>query len=328
MISIFKALNPFNILWLAIVLLLTRVGYLLNLPSKIDFAFAEPLSRLLLPASFEYAISPLENILLVCLIVFIQALLLNYLVNHFNLLGKPTFLPALMYITLSGLFKPFLVLSTPLLCNFLAIWMLYKLFSFYKNKDAKSEAFDMGMIVAIGSIFYLPFIFLFLLIWIALFIFRPFNWREMIAAVIGYITIFFFLAVYYFLNDNLNQFYNIWIPLTAKFPINIQINYLNYVVLIPVIIILVLGLVKLQQNFLKSYVQVRKSFQLLFVFFLVALLAFYVETPFHLTHFLLCVVPAAIFFSYYFLLARVRWFYETLFFLLLICMIWFQFNNF
>src|SRR5947208_3172003 len=109
------------------------------------------------------------------------------------------------------------------------------------------------MIVAVGSIIYLPFIFLFLIIWIALFIFRPFSWREMIAAVIGYITIFFFLAVYYFLNNSLNQFYDIWIPLTTKFPVSININYLNYLVLVPVIVILVLCLVKLQQNFLKSY---------------------------------------------------------------------------
>jgi hypothetical protein len=328
MVSIFKALNPLNILWLAILLLLTRVGYLVNVPAKIDFAFAAPFSRLLVPFNYTYSISPLQNILLACLVVYIQAILLNQLVNHFNLLGKPTFLPALMYVALSGLFTPFLVLSAPLLCNFLVIWMLYKLFSFYKNKDSKSEAFDLGMIVAIGSIIYLPFIFLFILIWMALLIFRPFNWREMMAAVIGYITVFFFLAVFYFLKDSLNHFYNIWIPLATKFPLSVNIKYLNYLVLVPVAVILALYLVKLQQNFLKSYIQVRKSFQLLFLFFMVALLSFYVEAAFQLTHFLLCAVPAAIFFSYYFALARVRWFYETLFFLLLICIIWFQFNTF
>jgi hypothetical protein len=73
-----------------------------------------------------------------------QALLLNYLVNHFNLLGRPTFLPALMYVTLTALFTPFMVLSAPLICNFLVIWMLFKLFSFYKSDDAKSTLMIWG----------------------------------------------------------------------------------------------------------------------------------------------------------------------------------------
>jgi hypothetical protein len=40
------------------------------------------------------------------------------------------------------------------------------------------------------------------------------------------------------------------------------------------------------------------------------------------------VVPVAVFFSYYFLYAKRKWFYETLFAILLIGIIYFQFNNF
>jgi hypothetical protein len=329
MIRFFKALNPLNILWLAIILLISRAGYLLNAPDKTAFAFAEPFARLLIvPGMYLNAASTNYNVLAACVIVFIQALLLNHLVNHYNLLGKPTFLPALMYVTSSALFTPFLVLSPPLLCNFLVIWMLFKLFSFYKSNDVKSTAYDLGMIVAIGSVIYLPFIYLFLVLWIALIIFRPLSWREVIAGVVGYATIFFFLAVYYYLNNSLGQFYSIWLPLGTKFPGSINIHYYSYIVLIPVIVILGLCFVKLQQNFFKSYVQVRKSFQLLFVVFLVAGLSFYVKTPFNLNHFLLCAVPCAVFFSYYFLYAKNKWFYESLYLLLLISIIYFQFNTF
>jgi Family of unknown function (DUF6427) len=328
MINIFKALNPLNILWMIILLIVLRAGYLINGPGKIEFAFAEPFARLLLPASYQFQITPPFNILLAGIIVFIQALLLNHLVNHFNLLSKPTFLPALMYITVSALFMPFLVLSPPLVCNFLVIWMLFKLFTFYKSHDAKSVAYDLGMIVAVGSIIYLPFIYLFLSIWIALIIFKPFDWREAMAGIMGYITIFFFLAVYYYLNNSLGQLYNIWEPLRTKFPDSITINYYNYLVLIPVIVILVLCFLTLQQNFFRSYVQIRRSFQLLFVIFLIGALSYFVKDAFQLNHFLLCAVPAAVFFSYYFLYARRKWFYETLFALLLISILYFQFNTF
>jgi hypothetical protein len=328
MINVFKALNPLNILWLAILLFALRAGYLLNVPANLNFAFADPFSRLLLPVNYQYAFPPMYNVLLAEAVVFAQALLLNHLVNHFNLLGKPTFLPALMYVTLSGLFAPFLILSPMLLCNFLIIWMLFKLFSFYKSNDAKAAAYDLGLIVAIGSLIYLPFIYMFLVIWVALFLFRPFNWREVLAGVLGYITIFFFLAVYYYLNDSLIRFVAIWMPLGTKFPDKITINYYNYLILIPVIAIFVLCFFKLQQNYFKSYVQTRKSFQLLFILFLVGGLSFYIKAAFQLNHFVLCAVPAAVFFAYYFLYARARWFYESLYILLLIGIVYFQFNTF
>ncbi|MDB5135274.1 MAG: beta-carotene 15,15-monooxygenase [Mucilaginibacter sp.] len=328
MIKLFRSFNPLNIIWLVVFLFVLRIGYGYNNSVKTEFSFIELFSRLLIPASYQYVISSSFNLFLAGALVFMQALLINYLINHYNILGKSSFLPALMYIVASGLFAPFLVLSPPLVCNFLLIWMLFKLFDFYKGDDAKSISYDLGMIVAIGTLIYLPFIYMFLAIWIALIIFRPFDWREWVACILGFVTIFFFLAVFYFLNDKLGQFYNIWLPLGTKFPAHININYYNYMVLIPVICILVFCFFKLQQNFFKSYVQTRKSLQLLFFVFLIGGFSFYVRANFHLDHFLLCAVPTAVFFAYYFLYASSRWFYETLFILLLVSIVYFQFNTF
>jgi hypothetical protein len=328
LIKIFRIYNPLNAILLAIILLFLRIGYALHAPANMEFTFVEPFARPLVPFAYEHIFSTGVNLFLAAVLVFIQALLLNYLINHYNLLSKPTFLPALMYVTASGLFPPFLVLSAPLICNFLVIWMLFKLFDFYKSEDAKSPAYDLGMIVALGTLIYFPFIYLFLVIWIALIIFKPFKWREWVAGIVGYATIFFFLAVYYYLSNHLNQFYDIWLPLGAKFPKSIIINYYNYIVLAPVALILLLCFVKLRQNFFKSYVQVRKSFQLLFFIFLVAGLSFYVRAEFNLNHFLLCTIPCAVFFAYYFLYANNKWIFETLYLLLLISIIYFQFNTF
>jgi hypothetical protein len=328
MINIFRTYNPLSILWLVILLFGLRLGYAFHAPANIEFTFVEPFARLLMPLPYEHYFSTGSNIFLAAVLVLIQALLVNSLVNKYNLLSKPTFLPAIMYVAISGLFMPFITLSAPLVCNFLVIWMLFKLFELYKSDDAKSTVFDLGMIVAIGTLLYFPFIYLFLVIWIALIIFRPFNWREWVVGTVGFATIFFFLAVFYYTHDQLGRFYDIWLPLGSKFPNSIHINYYNYVVLIPVIIILVLCFIKLRGNFFKSYVQVRKSFQLLFFAFLIAGLSFYVKAQFNLNHFLLCAVPAAIFFAYYFLYATNKWVYETLFFLLLIGIVYFQFNTF
>jgi hypothetical protein len=328
MVSLFRNYNPLNIFWLALLLIILRICHLFTAPSHVEFVFVESFARSLIPVTYEHAFSLPVNMALAGILVFIQALLLNYIVNFYNLLSKPSFLPALMYVTVASLFTPFLTLSPPLICNFLVIWMLYKVLAFYKSTDVKANAYDLGMIVAVGSIFYLPFIYFFLIIWIALLIFRPFDWRDWAAAVMGYATIFFFLAVSYYLTDHIHDFIKIWDPLGTRFPVKFNINYYNYLLLIPVILILVLCFFKLQGNFFKSYILVRKTFQLLFCAFIIAGVAFYVKADFRLNHFLLCAVPATIFFSYYFLYAAKRWFYETLYFLLFIGIIYFQFNTF
>lgn len=328
MINAFRTYNPLNILWLAIILFLLRAGYFYSAPATLTFTYLEPFARLFAPGASQYIFPPVVSIFLAGAVVFGQALLVNHLVNQYNLLGKPSFLPALMYIVLSGLFTPFLVLSPPLICNFLLIWMFYKLFALYKADDAKSVTYDLGMIVALGSLIYFPFIYLFLAIWAALLLFRPFNWREWIIGIMGYATIYFFLAVAYYLGDKLPMFYAIWTPLTTKFPTHVSIDYYTYLVLIPVTAITILGTISLRQVFFRSYVQVRKSFQLLFIVFLITGLSFYVKAQFSLTHFLLCVIPLTVLFAYYFLYANLRWFYESLFIILLAGMIYFQFNNF
>jgi hypothetical protein len=186
----------------------------------------ESFVRPLLPVTNVNALSLPVNMLLAGIVVLIQAVLLNYIVNFYNL-SKPSFLPALMYVTVSGLFSQFLTLSQPLICNFFVLWMIFKLLSFYKSGDVKSTAYDLGMIVALGSIFYLPFIYFFLVIWIALVIFRPFDWRDWAASFMGYVTIFFFLAVVYYLTGHIHDFYKIWLPLGTPFPNTVNFNYYN-----------------------------------------------------------------------------------------------------
>lgn len=328
MINVFKALNTLNILWLAVITFVLRAGYLFNVPAKPGFEFSGAYARLLIPAVNQYPFSPFLNIIFASFVVYVQALLINQLVNYYNLLGKPTLLPALMFVTISSLFTPFVMLSPPLICNFLIIWMAFKLFSLYKSKDAKPTAFDLGMIVAAGSIIYLPFACLLLIVWIGLIIFRPIYWREFLAVIVGFTTVFFFLAVYYYVNNSIGKFYEIWGAFATKLPGNIILNYYNYLVLVPLSVIAVLCFIKVQQNFFRSYVQTRKSFQLILILFFITALAFYVKAAAGTSHFLLCAVPASIFFSYYFLKAKLKWFYESLYLLLFLLIIYFQFNTF
>ncbi|WP_257666123.1 DUF6427 family protein [Parapedobacter tibetensis] len=325
MINQFRKYTPLNILLLSIIGLLLCLGVFIHLPENLMPVFFEPAISNFTGTLYPENISPEANVVITLILTIIQGLLINRVVNDFNLVGRPGFLAALMYMVLASLILPFLVLSPILICNFLSIWMLSKLLSIYRRAEIKPLMFDLGMIVALGSLVYFPFIVMLLLLWFSLVVFRPFNWREWIAAFIGFLTVYFLLGVVYLWFDRLGEFYEIWLPLTHPFPTSIHMEIYDYLVLLPVVLILVLFAFTLRQNFFKSVVHIRKSFQLLFCMLMLSIVSFYLNPDYAINHFLLAVPPISIYMAYYFNYATKRWFYESVFALLLLTILYFQF---
>ncbi len=325
MIKQFRSLNPVNVILLIGFAIFLRLGIFLKLPDQVSFDFIEPFTKFLISIPLENAFSPSANVLIAMLIMLVQAFIFNNIVNHYNLLGKPTFLPALLYVTTSSLLTPFVLLSPTLICNFLVLWMISKFLNMYRRDDVRPVMFDLGMIVGLGTLIYFPFISMLPLLWVSLIIFRPFYWREWATGIIGFVTVFFFLAVFYYWNDSLDQFYRIWLPLATPFPTRLQFNIYQYLVLLPLLLIFILSVVQLRQNFFKSFVQIRKSFQLLFFMFMLGLISYYLKTDFRVYHFLLCAPPAAVLMAYYFLHAgKKRWVYESVYLILVGFIVYFQ----
>ncbi|QPH37808.1 beta-carotene 15,15'-monooxygenase [Pedobacter endophyticus] len=325
MINQFRKLSPINLLLLLAYTFFMRMAIFYEMPPQLNFDFLEPFARLLINIDLDNAFSPGANIFFATILVFVQALIFNKVVNNHNLLSKPSFLPGLMFITGTSLFMPFMTLSPALIANFFLIWIIDKFLKLGKSANSITTVFDIGMIIALGTLIYFPFMAMILMIFLALLLFRPFSWREWLAGLIGFMTVFFFLAVFYYWNDNLTSFYQIWKPLGNKFPSVFKINYNDYLVLIPVVIIIILASLQLRENFFRSFISTRKGFQLLFFMFVVAGASLYLKPSFRIWHFLLCVPPGAVLLAYYFSNAKKRWFYETLFFLFVLSVQYFLF---
>lgn len=324
MINQFRSLHPLNLLLLVAYLIFMRIAIFLNLPPELSFEILEPYTKLFINLPKD-AFSSEANVFLAALITLVQALIFNRIINNHGLLAKPSYLPALLYVTGTSLFLQFLILSPALICNFLLIIIIDKFLKLSKTSSAMSIMFDVGMIIAIGTLIYFPFILMLLMLWLSLLMYRAFSWREWISGLLGFLTIFMFVAVFYYWNDNIHRFIDIWQPLTNKFPHNLQINYDDYLVLIPVGIIMILAALQLRENFFRSFISTRKAFQMLFFMFLVSIFSFYTKRGVTVAHFLLCVPAGAVLLAYYFSNAKKRWFYETLFAILVICIQYFLF---
>lgn len=328
MIGQFKTLNPLNIFFLVIIAILLRLVFAYNLTLDASQPFAALFQNLLIPHQYYSNLSVLGNISIAGLLVLIQALLFNGIVNKHNLLGKQTYLPALLYVLFCSSLMPFLTLSLPLVCNFFVLYIFNKLLLTYKQPDAVTMFFDIGLVIGIATTIYFPLACLLFLVWVCLIVLRPFYWREWMSSIIAFFTIMFFLGVYYYYHQNLSILINRWQPFTMPTNFLENQNLNQFWVLIPLVFIVFLGLIKLSGNFFKSFVLVRKGFFILLFMAIVLSISFYLNPNFPLNHFTLLATPFAFLMAYYFLNAKRKWIYETLFLSFMIAIIYFQFGFF
>lgn len=324
MINQFRTLNPLNLLLLFAYTFFMRMAIFADLPAALQFEFLESYAKFLITIPAD-SISPLSNVVFAGILIFVQSILFNRIINNHSLLNKPGYLPALLYVTAASLFMPFFILSPTLICNFLLILIMDKFLKIGKSANAIMIMFDIGMIIAIGTLIYFPFIVMLVMLWLSLLLYRSFSWREWVSGLVGFLTIFFFLGVYYYWNGSLSLFYKIWLPLGNKFPSVFKINFNDYLVLVPVILMIILASLQLRENFFRSFISTRKAFQMLFFMFIISILSFYTKPDFRIYHFLLCVPPGSVLLAYYFSNARKRWFYESLFLVLVFAIQYFLF---
>ena len=320
-----RQFSPINIALVTVIGTLLCLGAFFHLPEQLMPVVMEPAVSNFMGWSFGEGLSPSANVLVTLLLTLLQAFLLNKVVNDFNFMGKPNFLVALLFMTLVSLFLPFLVLSPTLICNFLTIWMISKLFNIYKQPDVKGLMFDLGMITALGSLVYFPFIVMLLLLWIALIVFRPFIWREWLTPILGFVVIYFLIGVLYYWLGRLDEFIAVFSPFTNPFPTTLNVDMHDYFVAIPVLIALVGFLFVLRDQYFRSVVHIRKSFQLLFYMLVLIAASFYLNEHITINHFLLCAPPLAVYLAFYFSHAKVKWLYEGLYLVIVLTILYFQF---
>lgn len=320
-----RKFTPINIFIVCLIGSFLCLGAFLHLPKELKPLLLEPAINNLIGLEVGSNLTPSFNVLLTLILTLLQAFLLNRIINHHNFMGKPNFLTALLYMTLVSLFLPFLVLSPTLICNFITIVMIGKLLNMYKQPDVKGLMFDLGMIVAIGSLIYFPFIVMLLLLWIALVIFRPFIWREWATPLIGFATIYFLLGVIYYWVDRLPEYKAIFTPFGNPLPTTLHVDFHDYLVVIPIGLALLLFLAVLKDQYFRSVVHIRKSFQLLFFMIMLIIASFYLNKNISINHFLLCAPPIAIYLGYFFSFAKTKWLYETLYAIIIATILYFQF---
>ena len=302
----FKANNPYNTFLLLIYGLLLKLPMFLHptfpTPQQTDgFLFKALLAQLSIIGNSVPAIYPIISFLL----LYTQAVTFNKLANDQRLMQKPNYLTGMAYLLITSLFKEWNILSAPLIVNSLLIWVWANMSGLNNNKNAKSTLFNIGIIIGVSTFFYFPSIAFAILIIVGLTVTRPFKLAEWLIALLGIFTPYYFLLAYVFLTDKWKGYK------LPGFSVSLPRFYESRWALAAIIIVLVataIGLFFIQQNFRRQLVQTRKSWNLVFLYFLVAVFIPFINTTHSFQYWILCAVPLSAFVGSAFLYPGKKWF--------------------
>lgn len=121
------------------------------------------------------------------LVLFISFLLVNFNTSHF-FINERTFLPAAIFVLLSGLFPQYQLLNPVLPASVLLILAIRRIMDAYRKPGTAFNFFDASLLIGTGSLFYANLVWFGILSIVGISILRTGNIKELIISVIGLIT--------------------------------------------------------------------------------------------------------------------------------------------
>ncbi len=246
------------------------------------------------------------------IILFSQATLLNSICNYHKMLPRASYLPGMSYILVTSLLPDWGHFSAPLLINSIMIWCWYRMVALYNSSTPVSAIFNIGFLLGIATLLYIPAIAFLILLFFALLIMRPFRIQEWFIGFIGFTAPFYFLIlVLYFVHQL--HWQNLVPRIRFTFPAipgSVWIIASISLLIIPFII----GGIFVQNNLNKMLIHIRKSWSLLLVFLIAAILVIIINKAGSYENWIVTAMPFAVFHAaayYYpgnrFLISLLHW---------------------
>lgn len=199
----FKSNHPFTILLLILVgVMLWADGFLFYKHTPVLYENVAPLYGLV--EGFVKN-SPFISLITSFVIMVLQAFMLNKVITDKNLIDRNSFLPALFYMVLMSSSFNLFGLHPVWFANFFVIISINKIFDVFNEDDVFLEIFNVGFLLSIASLFYQPAIWYIIIVIGALITYYLFNIRGILASLIGFVTPYLFVSLYYFWFDMLPE---------------------------------------------------------------------------------------------------------------------------
>lgn len=265
-----KSNQPFYFLLIPFVATVFWIKSLLS-PMAFPFFPDEDMMILYQPVSMLLGKNPLvSSIVALFFIILLVFLILKLNVQYAYIRGR-SFLPSSLFIIITSGLHELHAMHPVYFAALFLILAIDRIFDSYEKDIIHSNAFESGVFLAIGSLFYLNLVFFFPILWIGFIIIKPkVNWREFILSLLGFVLPWAAAFMFYAATGQTDTLFRILtanityhqVFLKGNLPIQVYIGYLLFLTFLASIFIV--------GQYDEKKISSRKYFKTFFWIFLIA----------------------------------------------------------
>ena len=265
-----KLNQPYHILLIPIIAAALWIKSFMN-PVIFPFYPGEDMMILYQPIKFLLNKNPLASNIVAMIFIVLLAFLILKLNVQYSFIRVKTFLPSSLFVLITSGMHDLHAMHPVYPAALFLILTIDRIFSAYDKEIIHSNAFDAGIFLAIGSLFYLNLVFFFPFLWAGLVTLKPkVNWREYILTALGFILPWLAAFTYYLISGRTDElihtletnFTSHQIFLRGSLPDQIYIGFL--------VLLTLLGSYTLLAQYDEKRISSRKYFKAFFWIFLIS----------------------------------------------------------
>jgi hypothetical protein len=313
LLKIFKSNQPAAVIFMVLLGISLWIKSLLHPAADEIFFNNHPMP---LYAMLQYLLgSGFASRFVALILLIIAGFMLIRLNSKFIFIQDRTYLPLLFLLLIAGSSKVFQQLNPVIPAAIFVLLALERMLSTYRVDKLSLYPFEAAFMIAVASMFYSPAAFFLVMIWIAVAILRPGYWREWVYTLLGFSMPYLFLYSYYYLSGinistqsrTLLDF--MFLHYSPGVPSNSYRLFLIYLTLL----VLIAG-VSIIRYYPAKKILARRTFMLLFWWFLTVSVVFLVLPSVSTEILILAAIPISYVLAHFFLYARsLNWIKELLF---------------
>lgn len=323
-----KALKSNQPLYFLLIPLIALALWIRSFIHPVAFSLYPGEDMMILYKPLNYIIG--TNLLLNNIIAMVFTILLAFLILKLNVqyafIKLRTFLPPSLFILITSGMPDLHAMHPVYPALLFLILALDRIFSSFDKEIIHSNAFDAGIYLAIGSLFYLNLVFFFPLLWFGFIIIKPkVNWREYVLTTFGFVFPWLAALTFYLIAGRENE---LWYTLQMNFtshqtflkenlPIQIYVGYLMLLTL--------LGSFFLLSQYDDKRISSRKFFKVFFWIFLISIVLIVANPAVSQEIIVILALPLTYLISNYFLFMKRQLWGEVFLYLLVAAVILLQY---
>jgi hypothetical protein len=325
LLRLFKGTGPGVILLIVLTLLVVWLSAFIKLKEQFSLYFdLSPMPLYGLIATL-IGTNPLPGIVFSIALVALMAFFIVNLNTNLFFINERTFLPAFIYILISGLIPQFQLLNPAIFSAMFLMLAIRRIMEAYRVQGTAYSFFDAGLLIGTGSLFYANLIWFSVLLIIGLALLRTGDIKEIAISVIGLATPYFLtFGVYYILGKDLSELlslieYNLFGKQTfyVYTPLMIvALSLIGFSIVLSIIYLIMLMNTK--------KIQARKTFSLLIWVFLISVGIYVLLPSASMEMIWLMGIPISYFLTHYFIFIKRKVVPEVLFSFLIVLILLIQ----